>query len=215
VTIVHEWNDKLYCRGTPGTNAVLLFLDHHPNGFITFTLIDSRYPINHRRIAAHINTRRNKILMEGSSATPEEIAEFREIFNLVDLDGGGSIDSEELRELMDLLGMQASEEEMGAMLQEIDSNGTGEISFEDFVRVMSKKVVPEYTAEQIIRAFQKFAPKDCPPHMITQDALVQVLSSYEGKIPVGQARELVDKIECDAKTKLINYHDYVNMMMAD
>ena len=153
--------------------------------------------------------------MEGSSATPEEIAEFREIFNLVDLDGGGSIDAEELRELMDLLGMQASEDEMNAMLQEIDSNGTGEISFEDFVRVMSKKVVPEYTAEQIVRAFQKFAPKDCPPHMITQDALVQVLSSYEGKIPVAQAVELVSKIECDAKTKLINYHDYVNMMMAD
>ena len=43
-------------------------------------------------------------------ATAEEIAEFREIFNLVDLDGGGSIDLEELRELMDLLGMEASED---------------------------------------------------------------------------------------------------------
>ena len=31
-------------------------------------------------------------------------SEFREIFNLVDLDGGGSIDAEELGELMDLLG---------------------------------------------------------------------------------------------------------------
>jgi Ca2+-binding EF-hand superfamily protein len=136
-------------------------------------------------------------------------------FNLVDLDGGGSIDSEELSELMDLLGMQATEEEMNAMLQEIDSKGTGEISFEDFVRVMSKKVVPEYTAEQVIRAFTKFKPKDCPPHMITADALISVLSSYEGKIPVEQARELVDKIECDPKTKLINFHDYVNMMMAE
>lgn len=47
---------------------------------------------------------------DGIDATPEEIAEFREIFNLVDLDGGGSIDLEELRELMDLLGMEASEE---------------------------------------------------------------------------------------------------------
>ena len=29
--------------------------------------------------------------MEGTDATPEEVAEFREIFNLVDLDGGGLI----------------------------------------------------------------------------------------------------------------------------
>ena len=40
--------------------------------------------------------------MEGTDATPEEVAEFREIFNLVDLDGGGSIDLDELRELMEL-----------------------------------------------------------------------------------------------------------------
>ena len=35
--------------------------------------------------------------------TEEEIAEFREIFNLVDKDGGGSISKEELGELMDTL----------------------------------------------------------------------------------------------------------------
>ena len=136
-------------------------------------------------------------------------------FNLVDLDHGGTIDIEELRELMDLLGMEASEDEMAVMVDEIDSQGTGEISFVDFVRVMSKKVQPDYTAEQVLKAFEKFRPKDCPPHTITQDALVQVLSSYEGKMPVAQARELVDKIECDPKTKLINFNDYVNMMMAD
>ena len=32
--------------------------------------------------------------------TPEELAEFREIFNLVDRDGGGTITQEELGELM-------------------------------------------------------------------------------------------------------------------
>ena len=100
----------------------------------------------------------------------------------MDLDHGGTIDLEELRELMDLLGMEASEDDMAVMVAEIDSKGTGEISFEFRAR-MSKKVQPDYTAEQVIKAFEKFRPKDCPPHMITQDALVQVLSSYEG-IPV-------------------------------
>ena len=60
--------------------------------------------------------------MEGTDATPEEVAEFREIFNLVDLDGGGSIDLDELRELMDLLGMNASKDEMEAMVNEIDDD---------------------------------------------------------------------------------------------
>ena len=153
--------------------------------------------------------------MEGTDATPEEVAEFREIFNLVDLDGGGSIDLDELRELMDLLGMNASKDEMEAMVNEIDSEGTGEISFHDFVKVMSKKVTPDYTPDQVISAFKKFANKKTPNGCITKEDLIHVLSSYEGKMPEEDARELVEKIDCDPKTGIINYVEYVNMMMAD
>ena len=41
----------------------------------------------------------------------------------------GSIDLDELRELMDLLGMNASKDEMEAMVNEIDSQGTGKYRF--------------------------------------------------------------------------------------
>ncbi len=44
----------------------------------------------------------------------------REIFNLVDKDGGGTINKAELAELMDTLGIDASPEEIDAMIDEID-----------------------------------------------------------------------------------------------
>jgi len=44
--------------------------------------------------------------------SPEEIAEFREIFNLVDKDGGGSITKVELGDLMETLGIEATSEEI-------------------------------------------------------------------------------------------------------
>jgi len=50
----------------------------------------------------------------------EEIAEFREIFNLVDKDGGGSITKVELAELMETLGIEATPEEIDSMISEID-----------------------------------------------------------------------------------------------
>jgi calmodulin len=50
----------------------------------------------------------------------EEIAEFREIFNLVDKDGGGCITKVELGELMDTLGIDADPEEIEHMIAEID-----------------------------------------------------------------------------------------------
>ena len=49
----------------------------------------------------------------------EEIAEFREIFSLVDKDGGGSITGDELGELMDTLGIEASPEEIASMIAEV------------------------------------------------------------------------------------------------
>lgn len=52
--------------------------------------------------------------------TPEEISEFREIFNLVDKDGGGSITKSELADLMDTLGIDATPEEIDFMISEID-----------------------------------------------------------------------------------------------
>ena len=63
----------------------------------------------------------------------EELAEFREIFDLVDKDKGGSISRDELGELMDTLGIRASKEEIDLMINEIDEDNNGEIDFEEFV----------------------------------------------------------------------------------
>lgn len=68
--------------------------------------------------------------------TPEEISEFREIFNLVDKDGGGTITKDELGELMDTLGIETTAEELELMINEIDSSGDGHIDFEEFVEVI-------------------------------------------------------------------------------
>ena len=56
-------------------------------------------------------------LMAADQLSREELAEFREIFNLVDRDGGGSISKEELGELMDTLGINASQEEVDLMIE--------------------------------------------------------------------------------------------------
>jgi Ca2+-binding EF-hand superfamily protein len=57
---------------------------------------------------------------EMDKLTAEEIAEFREIFNLVDKDGQGSINKAELAELMETLGIKADPEEIDQMIAEID-----------------------------------------------------------------------------------------------
>lgn len=74
----------------------------------------------------------------------EEIAEFREIFHLVDKDGGGSITKDELVDLMETLRIPTKPEEVEQMINEIDKDKSGTIDFEEFVMVMSKKVNTKY-----------------------------------------------------------------------
>ena len=60
----------------------------------------------------------------------DEIKELREIFCLVDLDGGGTISKDELASLMVKMGLEASKAELANLVNEIDLQGTGEIDFE-------------------------------------------------------------------------------------
>ncbi|KAJ8603847.1 hypothetical protein CTAYLR_000292 [Chrysophaeum taylorii] len=141
-----------------------------------------------------------------------ELVEFREIFNLVDRDGGGTITKEELGELMDTLGIDASPEEIDLMIHEIDQDSNGEIDFDEFVAVMSRKVSATYTADQVKNAFKVFEGA-APPGFIKVDVLIRALTNDgTDKLTEDQAHDLISQLEPD-RNGMINYVDYVNMMM--
>ena len=142
----------------------------------------------------------------------EELAEFREIFDLVDKDKGGSISRDELGELMDTLGIRASKEEIDLMINEIDEDNNGEIDFEEFVAVMSRKVNANYTSAEVKSAFKAFE-MDGSSGYVTIDSLRKALMSYgTEKLSLQQANDLLSQLEQDSKGR-VNYIDYVNMMM--
>lgn len=144
----------------------------------------------------------------------EEINEFREIFNLVDKDGGGSISKAELSELLDTLGIDATPEEVDLMISEIDSDGNGDIDFEEFVAVMSRKVSATYTSEQVKQSFKVFEGQ-CPPGFVKAEALMKALCTYGTEhLSEDQARDLVSQLDVDV-TGMINYAEYVNMLMSN
>uniref|UniRef100_A0A672HT83 Calcium binding protein 5b n=1 Tax=Salarias fasciatus TaxID=181472 RepID=A0A672HT83_SALFA len=68
------------------------------------------------------------------------LKELKDAFREFDIDGDGSITSEELRHaMMKLLGEHASKHEIDAVVREADNNGDGTVDFEEFVRMMSQK----------------------------------------------------------------------------
>eukprot|EP00921_Rhytidocystis_pertsovi_P020869 GHVQ01033236.1.p1 GENE.GHVQ01033236.1~~GHVQ01033236.1.p1 ORF type:complete len:169 (+),score=36.98 GHVQ01033236.1:470-976(+) len=66
----------------------------------------------------------------------------QKIFNLFDDDKTGTITLKNLRRVAKELGETMTEEELREMIERADSNGDGEISFEDFYTIMTKKQFP-------------------------------------------------------------------------
>ena len=115
---------------------------------------------------------------------------------------------------MDTLGIDATPEEIDLMIHEIDQDNNGEIDFEEFVAVMSRKVSATYTSDQVKNAFKVFEG-DAPSGHIKVDVLVRALTTDgSDKLTEDQAHDLVSQLEPD-RSGLINYSEYVNMMMSD
>ena len=76
------------------------------------------------------------ILMKSRIGEKDPEKELRDAFRVFDTDNSGSIDKKELKRLMKKLGQALSEAELDAMMDEVDTNGDGEISFEEFKELM-------------------------------------------------------------------------------
>lgn len=61
------------------------------------------------------------------------VRKVRALFNRIDEDGGGTIDSHEVEDLARLIDVEISPEELAQAISEMDADGTGIINFEEFI----------------------------------------------------------------------------------
>ncbi|KAJ7419995.1 centrin-2 [Willisornis vidua] len=57
---------------------------------------------------------------------------------------------------MRALGFKPKEEEIKEMISDMDKEGTGKISFDDFLAVMTQKMAEKDSKEEILKAFKLF-----------------------------------------------------------
>ena len=65
--------------------------------------------------------------------------EFREVFNVLDIDGSGFITATELKQVMTDLGDNPSDTEVEELMRHADIDGDGKVSFKEFVTIIRTK----------------------------------------------------------------------------
>ena len=70
----------------------------------------------------------------------QEICELHEAFNIFDVEWDGSIEAKNLPILMNALNQKITKEEIENILKEIDINNDGQIYFNQFLKIMAKRL---------------------------------------------------------------------------
>ncbi|ORY02522.1 calmodulin [Basidiobolus meristosporus CBS 931.73] len=145
-----------------------------------------------------------------SQFNEEQIAEFKEAFSLFDKDGDGSITTKELGTVMRSLGQNPTEVELQDMVSEIDADGNGQIDFNEFLNLMSRKLKETDSEAEIKEAFKVF-DKD-GNGFISASELHHVMNNLGEKLSEQEITEMIREADVDGDGQ-INYEEFVKMMM--
>jgi len=77
-----------------------------------------------------------RVITDSEGLSDEIVDMYRAVFDILDLDGGGTIEQDELKIGLEAAGKNFSEEQLMGMLAEVDEDGSGEIDFSEFLQFM-------------------------------------------------------------------------------
>ena len=149
-------------------------------------------------------------MAEDLNLTPEQIAEFREAFNIFDKDGDGRITAKELGTVMRSLGQNPSEAELQDMVNEVDLDGNGTIEFDEFLYMMSRQMREGDTEEEIKDAFRVF-DKD-GDGKITAAELTHIMKHLGEPLSQEEVDEMIAQADTN-KDGIIDYGEFVHLML--
>ncbi|KAL5334497.1 hypothetical protein BJX70DRAFT_378229 [Aspergillus crustosus] len=141
--------------------------------------------------------------------TPDQIAQFKEVFAVFDKDGTGDITATELGEVMRSLGQNPTETELQDIIDELDVDRTGTIDFDEFLVMMSRKVKDSDPEAELREAFAVF-DKD-KSGSISAEELRQVLQSIGDDVTDKDVDEMLQLADVNGDGS-IDYEEFVKLM---
>ncbi|KAG8530281.1 uncharacterized protein KY384_004783 [Bacidia gigantensis] len=145
-----------------------------------------------------------------SSPLPEEQMEgLKAAFQLFDDNGDGEITVHELGAVMRQLGLKPSDTELEDLMNEIDTDRSGTISFEEFTTIMAHKLSPVDAETELRAAFDVF-DKDGNGTISTEE-LRQLMKSIGEDLNDTEIEEMVREADRDGNGE-IDYQEFAALM---
>ncbi|KAL9641573.1 hypothetical protein ABK040_013493 [Willaertia magna] len=133
------------------------------------------------------------------------VSELKNVFNLFDKDGDGKISVEELGAVMKNIGQNPTKEELQIMLGDLDQDENGTIEFDEFVKLMERKVDAE---DEIREAFKVFDKNN--DGFISHEELKHMMQSIGENLSDREVNAMMKQADKDGNG-LIDYEEFLKM----
>lgn len=128
---------------------------------------------------------------------------------MFDTEGSGKIDVKELKVAIRALGFEPKKEEIKKMIADIDPEGSGKLSYEDFLSLMSAKMAEKDSKEEILKAFRLF--DDDETGKISFKNLKRVAKELGENLTDEELQEMIDEADRDGDGE-INQEEFLRIM---
>ena len=149
--------------------------------------------------------------MYDEEISPEKRKAYQDAFEMFDKDKDGAITARELGNMMRSIGQNPTDEEVMAMIKEVDLNSDGKIELDEFMTLMARNSPDTQTEDEVINAFRVFDKEG--NGLIATAELKHIMMTIGDKMTEAEADEMIHEADID-DDGVINYEEFVRMMMA-
>ncbi|KAL0205488.1 hypothetical protein P9112_000795 [Eukaryota sp. TZLM1-RC] len=150
-----------------------------------------------------------KNFSSSTDLSSEEVQQYNQLFTQFDQDSDGFITISEVKAVVEASGINISEEHIISMFHIVDTDGDGQIDFEEFCSMMfsHRNSVNSDHIAPVLEAFRKLAEESS--NTVLVDELLPLLTSMGDSFTEEEAHDFIDSIQDYVKDGKLDYSRYV------
>ena len=124
--------------------------------------------------------------------------------------GDGKITPDELKSVFESIKMDASADKIAAMIKEANTSGTGAVTKDEFIAMMSRKVAGADSEADIVAAFKVLADDTDDTGFVSVDELKNTMSKVGLKLSDDEVASMLKDASSDTKDGKIDYKSFAS-----
>lgn len=148
--------------------------------------------------------------------TSDQIEQFRKYFNMFDKEQKGFIRASQVGQILRTMGQAFEDRDLKQLIKEFDSDGSGEIEFEEFAAMVANFVVSgeneEGLEEELREAFRLY-DKEGNGYINVSD-LREILRALDDNVCEDELDEMIAEIDTDG-SGTVDFDEFMEMMSGE